>query len=208
MDPLNGCPSACLHEWTYSPTLGVQPTGGSSIHRLDLSNHLQRRVMFKLLIEFWRHSSKHQTRNFIVTIKKNNPIYKSLCISSCGRPRRILLHSMDFGIMDSDMAQRFATWMGVEVRARVSYLKGWKQVTTQELDQLWLRAKGKCAKAKANALKNTDRHKMGQTSYVRLEKMLAPIMQDSERRYPEIAKLECRRSKLHIFGRCSTIPAH
>ncbi|GJS77233.1 hypothetical protein Tco_0727114 [Tanacetum coccineum] len=181
----------------------------------------------------------------------------------------------DIGLSDSDMAQRFATWMGVEVRARVSYLKGWKQVTTQELDQLWLRAKElwnisddsatehkkvlprkmneyhrkfktnlthiaqegkdpllvykdlnmedwpefvsirnspafmeKSAKAKANALKNTDRHKMGQTSYVRLEKMLAPIMQDSERRYPEIAKLECRRSKLHIFGRCSTIPAH
>ncbi|GKB78699.1 hypothetical protein Tco_0945594 [Tanacetum coccineum] len=38
----------------------------------------------------------------------------------------------------------------------------------------------KSAKAKANALKNTDRHKMGQTSYVRLEKMLAPIMQDSK----------------------------
>nr|GFB97441.1 hypothetical protein [Tanacetum cinerariifolium] len=28
-------------------------------------------------------------------------------------------------------------------------------------------------------------------------------MQDLERRYPEIAKLECRRSKLHIFGRLS-----
>ncbi|GJY10312.1 hypothetical protein Tco_0378497 [Tanacetum coccineum] len=45
------------------------------------------------------------------------------------------------GLADSDTAQRFATWMGVEVRARVSYLKGWKQITTQELDQLWLRAK-------------------------------------------------------------------
>ncbi|GJR39362.1 hypothetical protein Tco_1215046 [Tanacetum coccineum] len=44
---------------------------------------------------------------------------------------------------------------------------------------------------------------MGRTSYVGLEKKLAPIMQDLERRYPEIAKLECRRSKLHIFGRLS-----
>ncbi|PWA63863.1 hypothetical protein CTI12_AA347090 [Artemisia annua] len=43
---------------------------------------------------------------------------------------------------------RFASWMGVEVGARVSYLKGCKQVTKQEKDQMWLAAKGKSAKAR------------------------------------------------------------
>lgn len=47
----------------------------------------------------------------------------------------------DLGLVDSDTAPRFASWMGVEVRARISYLKGWKQVTNQKKDQMWLKAK-------------------------------------------------------------------
>ena len=47
----------------------------------------------------------------------------------------------DLGLLDSDTAPRFASWMGVEVRARVSYLKGWKQITDKEKDQMWLAAK-------------------------------------------------------------------
>ena len=63
--------------------------------------------------------------------------------------------------------------------------------------------KEKSAKAKENALKNKDRPKLGRTTYVGLEKKLEPLMEDLERRYPELAKLECRRSKLHIFARLS-----
>ena len=44
---------------------------------------------------------------------------------------------------------------------------------------------------------------LGRTSYVGLEKKLEPLMQELEERYPELAKLECRRSKLHIFARLS-----
>nr|GFA93655.1 hypothetical protein [Tanacetum cinerariifolium] len=146
---------------------------------------------------------------------------------------------------DSDTAQRFATWMGVEVGARVSYLKAsvHKNVLLRKMNEYHRKFKtnlthitqeGKdpvliykdlnmddwpafvairnsptfkvyvtlCA-IEGNAPKNTDRHTMGRSSYVRLEKNLVPVMQDLERRYPEIAKLECRRSKLHIFGRLS-----
>ena len=43
--------------------------------------------------------------------------------------------------------------------------------------------KEKSAKAKENALKNKDRPKLGRTTYVGLEKKLAPLMQELEERW-------------------------
>ena len=43
--------------------------------------------------------------------------------------------------MDSDTGPRFASWIVIEARARVCYLKGWKQVIKQEKDKMWLAAK-------------------------------------------------------------------
>ena len=44
-------------------------------------------------------------------------------------------------LVDSDTGLRFASWIGVEARAHVSYLKDWKQVIQLEKDQMWLAAK-------------------------------------------------------------------
>ncbi|KAI7747576.1 hypothetical protein M8C21_017427 [Ambrosia artemisiifolia] len=125
-------------------------------------------------------------------------------VASCSKKLKedeLLIEFDDDMIAMGKQKGKFASWLGLTLRARFPYHIPTKEFDKQRWENLWLDAKERSAKATASALQNKDHHRMGCTGYRGLKDKLDGRWKQVSDSNSSAQRLQNERSQVWVAGR-------
>ncbi|KAI7747575.1 hypothetical protein M8C21_017426 [Ambrosia artemisiifolia] len=125
-------------------------------------------------------------------------------VASCSKKLKedeLLIEFDDDMIAMGKQKGKFASWLGLTLRARFPYHIPTKEIDKQRWENLWLDAKERSAKATASALQNKDHHRMGCTGYRGLKDKFDGRWKQVSDSNSSARRLQNERSQVWVAGR-------